>query len=258
MKLNTSWMTVVAATTFGVAAMLTNAADQAYAGSTEQPTVVELFTSQGCFSCPPAERFLGELVKKPNVIGLEFHVDYWDQLVYGAAGKWKDAFSDAAYTERQRVYATRFPRGQTYTPQMVIDGRTFKVGSHKRAVLTAIRKVAEAQKDRITVSPVARSDGGLDIQLAATNRDAVQVPIWLVRYIRAATTKVRSGENKGKSLVSHNIVTSVSQVGVWYGNPLTVKLPQLNLKENEGCAILVQSERQGPILGAGNCPGASS
>ena len=81
-----------------------------------KPVVVELFTSQGCYSCPPAEAYLGELSKNPNIVALEFHVDYWDDLVYGAAGKWKDVFSKPEFTTRQRIYAGNLPDGQVYTP----------------------------------------------------------------------------------------------------------------------------------------------
>ena len=117
----------------------------ANAGDRNGAVVVELFTSQGCYSCPPAEKFLGDLAEQETVIALDFHVDYWDNLVHGADGKWKDPFSRPAYTQRQRVYNQRIRgTGNVYTPQMVIDGRLEAVGSRRIAVLSAMPKVPGA------------------------------------------------------------------------------------------------------------------
>ena len=99
------------------------AVSTATAGDRNGAVVVELFTSQGCYSCPPAEKFLGDLSEQKSVIALEFHVDYWDDLVHGGDGKWKDPLSKPAYTQRQRIYNQRIRgTGNVYTPLMVIDG----------------------------------------------------------------------------------------------------------------------------------------
>ncbi len=101
----------------------------------QQLTVIELFTSQSCYSCPPAEAYLGELSEEENILALEYHVDYWDRLNYGCYGRWKDVFSTPEMTERQRQYNVKIRNtGNVYTPQMVIDGRTEAVGSRRREV----------------------------------------------------------------------------------------------------------------------------
>ncbi len=229
---------------------------QLHAGSTG-PTVVELFTSQGCYSCPPAEAFLGELASRDGVLPLEFHVDYWDKLVYGAAGKWKDVFSSPWATRRQQNYNMSI-RGsaRVYTPQMVVDGRSEMIGTHRRDVLSSIRKASRAKHPRIEIMIKHRSEGGFAISLdgAATEPSAV----WFVRYIKAQTTEVLAGENKGKTLISHNIVTELRRLGDWKGQMTTLELTDVTLDDNQGCAVIVQSESLGPIFGAAVCPAATS
>jgi hypothetical protein len=219
------------------------------------PTVVELFTSQSCYSCPPAEMLLGELSARRDVVALEYHVDYWDDLVYGSAGRWKDPFSQRAFTDRQRAYNQAI-RNKTavYTPQMVIDGRLEAVGSDRGAVAAALAR-AGAQSGRVEVS-VAVRDGGGAATLAGAGREAATV--WLVRYRRSETTRVAAGENKGKTLKNHNIVTGIERVGEWRGSPVSIAIPGLALGPDEGCAILVQDDRPGPVLGAGLCRGPGS
>ena len=252
MKNIASLTTVCAVAVFGVAVIATNQVETAYAGPGDRPTVVELFTSQSCYSCPPAERFLGELAERPNLIALEFHVDYWDELVWGNDGKWKDRFSQSAYTHRQRAYASVLPGGRSYTPQMVIGGRSFAVGSRRRTVLSAIKKVSSGGDPALDVEVSSRGNGGVDIRVMGPV--SKQAMIWLVKYKKSATTRVRAGENKGKTLTNHNIVLKVERVGIWRGKPVTVKVPSLELFEGQSCAILVQSERMGPILGSARCP----
>jgi hypothetical protein len=222
-----------------------------------KPTVVELFTSQSCYSCPPAEELLTELATEKSLVALEFHVDYWDDLVYGAAGKWKDVFSKRAYTERQSVY-NRNIRGRpnVYTPQIVVDGQLQAVGSRRLEVLSRIR---EAEKDRrarldvsVTVDPAARAT----VRVAGpVDRKAA---VWMVRYIRERRTEVRAGENKGKSLLSRNVVTEVMRVGDWKGSETSISVSDFRLADGEGCAVLVQDETLGPILGAATCMTSTS
>jgi len=228
----------------------------AQAESSKGPVVVELFTSQSCYSCPPAEVYLGELAQKPNLIALEYHVDYWDDLVYGSAGRWKDVHSSPAYTARQRIYAGNLPGGQSYTPQMVIDGQDFAVGSRRWDVS---RKIKRANRKGHRVLDVAVSKGAADsLTVGVDGKHGKPAEIWLVRFTKEVTTRVRAGENKGKTLTNHNIVTEMKKVGDWQGQPVTVAIPNLNLKPTEGCAVLVQTEGQGPIIGAGACPGVHS
>ncbi len=238
------------------AVVATAMSGQLHAGSSG-PTVVELFTSQGCYSCPPAEAFLGELAAKEDVLPLEFHVDYWDKLVYGAAGRWKDPFSSPAATQRQQRYNLGL-RGsaRVYTPQMVVGGKSEMVGTHRREVLSSIRKASTDKCPRIDILIEPKGEGGLKVSLdgAATGPSAV----WFLRFIKAKTTEVLAGENKDKTLTSHNIVTELRRLGDWKGRMTTLELSDVALDDNQGCAVIVQSESLGPILGAAICPAATS
>ena len=233
------------------------AAPNAEAGDRNGAVVVELFTSQGCYSCPPAEKFLGELSEQKSVIALEFHVDYWDNLVYGAAGKWKDPFSKSAFTQRQRIYNQRIRgTGSVYTPQMVIDGKLEAGGSRRIPVLSAMRKAESARRDSvgIDVTMTFAMVQKVDLDAAGTGVGSV----WLVRFIKAKETRVPSGENKGKALLSHNIVTEVLKIGEWSGKSVSFAVKDFLLADGEGCAVLVQDSRQGPVLGAAQCPDGTS
>lgn len=219
------------------------------------PTVVELFTSQSCYSCPPAEAFLATLADRPDVLALEFHVDYWNSLVYGRHGRWTDPYSSPAATERQRGYNVAVRgRGDVYTPQTVVDGRHEAVGSAGGAILSLIEKSAAERRARITVDVARAEAGGLTVLLVG---DApVAAGIWLAVYIDKATTRVDSGENHDKSLTSRHIVVDWRKVGEWRGAPATLTLGDVSLEPGQGCAVLVQPDGQGPILGAAVCPAA--
>lgn len=229
----------------------------ALAGDASAPTVVELFTSQGCYSCPPAEKFLGDLAEQKSVLALEFHVDYWDELVHGGDGKWKDVFSKREYTDRQSGYNQRIRgRRNVYTPQMVIDGKLEAVGSRRLSVLSAIRKAENERKERVGVAVKLSAGTVQQVSLSGDVREAGSV--WLVRFIKAQETRVQSGENKGKALLSHNIVTDLQKIGAWSGKPETIDVNGFALADGEGCAVLVQDDLQGPVLGAAACPQPSS
>lgn len=237
--------------TLGLLAVLGFCAAAAAAEPEPTPVVVELFTSQSCYSCPPAEALLGKLAGRPELIALEFHVDYWNDLVYGAAGRWTDVHSSPAHTARQRTYANRLGGG-VYTPQMVIGGRAETVGSREGDIERAI--AAARKLPRIALAVAANDTGGLRIRGSATGRPPAE--LWLVRYLEQETTRVRAGENRGKVLVNHHIVTGMSRLADWplADDVLTVAPPEL--PSGEGCAVLLQASGQGPILGAAPCPKA--
>jgi len=219
-------------------------------------TVVELFTSQGCYSCPPAEAYLGELVARGDVIALEFHVDYWDSLVYGAAGRWKDVFSDPRFSERQRSYASTFGSGRVYTPQMVIGGRSETVGSNRASVSVAIDTVHSSPRQPLRVAVSQAPTGGLAIDLDGKHEESL--PVWLVIYDERHVTEVLAGENKGKSLANHHVVRDLRQVGEWQGAATQLVVDEPGLGDGQGCAVLVQPAALGPILGAAACPAPGS
>lgn len=226
-------------------------AESGVARVADAPVVIELFTSQSCFSCPPAEAFLGELVEgDSDILALEWHVDYWDDLVYGSAGRWKDVFSDPSFTARQTAYNHAIRgRGAVYTPQMIIGGVEQVVGSRRDEVNQAI---ATVRQSGLTVDvDVELSGDDLRISLDGPSSDGALV--WLVDYDIAHTTEVLRGENKGKSLTNHHVVRSVRQVGALTGGSLTIDAADQRA-DNQGCAVLVQTEALGPLLGAGVCP----
>ena len=216
------------------------------------PTVVELFTSQSCSSCPPAEAYLGKLAGRADVIALEFHVDYWNDLIYGGAGRWTDIHSSSANTQRQRAYAARLPDG-VYTPQMVIDGRVQAIGSRERDVEATIR--AERQRPHLALHLSTATAGRLELKIGdGTVVGERSADLWLVHFKLREETRVRGGENRGKTLINHHIVTGMTALGSAPLDGELVLLDTLTRAPDEGCAILVQARDQGPILGAALCP----
>ena len=217
-----------------------------------EATVVELFTSQSCYSCPPAETFLGELVEHEDLVALEFHVDYWDDLVYGSSGQWKDVFSDAAYTKRQRIYAGRIPGSQVYTPQVVVDGVAQTVGSRRSNVLRLIESARAAPKPAL-VSVRPGDSGGLRVTVDA-GPEGSDADVFLARYDVRHVTVIEAGENKGKTLTNHHVVRELRRLGKWEGEQWELSIADIRLEPNQSCAVIVQSSGQGAILGAATCP----
>ena len=202
-------------------------------------TVVELFTSQGCSSCPPADANLATLANRPGVLALSFGVTYWDDL------GWKDTFAKKAYTQRQWDYARGLRHDNVATPQMVINGRTDVVGNRLADVDRALRGAGAA-----TGGPAVTLAGGA-VTVGAAARPA---QIWLVRYEPSVLqVPVKRGENTGKTLPIKNVVRELTRLGDWTGGPKSYAVPAAapglqiaGLKT----AILVQAGPGGPILAA--------
>jgi len=216
------------------------------------PVVVELYTSQGCYSCPPADAHLGKLAKQKNIIALSFHVTYWDYL------GWKDPFALKAATKRQRYYSRHFRRGYVYTPQMVIDGQSETVGSRTGSVDRAIRK-ATRRSDKIAVKFRKDADGKLYAVLPARKSSGRAEPatVWMVLFDRSHTTDIRRGENGGKKLTYHNVVRKLTPLGTWNGEGKSVAVPVHQPGadgKRDGCVVIVQSNKTGLILGAALMP----
>jgi hypothetical protein len=183
------------------------------------PVVIELFTSQGCSSCPPADAYLGELAQRSDLLPLAFHVDYWNYI------GWADPFSSPEATQRQRAYGRFLGQRAIYTPQMVIDGVTHEVGSHRSAVASAI----EAAAMRPKISLALTNDGGdYRIRIDALDGDLPAGPavVWLVEYDRERATEVLRGENTGKTLTEYNIVRAFRPIGEWDGSATEIALPR--------------------------------
>ena len=207
------------------------------------PVVVELFTSEGCSSCPPADALLGELARRPNVVPLAFHVDYWDYI------GWKDPYASPAFTQRQHDYATALRLHMVYTPQMVVDGRTDVVGSEQGDVEAAIGKAGAQPKLAISIE---KDGAGYRAVIPASDTAPSDGPatVWLALFDSQRETRVARGENGGRTLKEYNIVREWRQIGTWDGHAMSLPLAMPANANPGGCAIIVQSGPVGPILGA--------
>ena len=225
---------------------LTVAARDLGAAEHEPPVVVELFTSQGCSSCPPAEALLRELAKRPGVIALELHVDYWDYI------GWKDPFASHVYTQRQRGYGGSLGERYIYTPQMVFNGRTHAVGSDRgkvEAEINAMRDDAEPGP-KIELTRVGNS---VRVRIDGKAVDSAY-DIFFVTFDAEHKTRVARGENRGMTLINTNIVRALDKVGQWRGQPVDLTVSLAGKKGDGGCAVLVQKVGNGPIVAAAVLP----
>jgi hypothetical protein len=232
-----------AAATAG-AAILAGRSQQALARApADGPWAVELFTSQGCNSCPPADAFLGKLAKRPDIVALSFHVDYWDYI------GWKDPFASRETTERQRAYARVLKQRYVYTPEMVVDGIGHDTGRDPGPIE---RLLAEAQRrsPKRATPELARTAGGpLSISLAAFPLEGRSAEVVLAVYDRRYATPVRSGENQGRTLENFNIVRHLEVVSHWDGSPASWVIAADRIQPNQGVAVLVQRTDHGPMVG---------
>lgn len=205
------------------------------------PVLVELFTSQGCSSCPPADKLLGELAGRDDVIALSLHVDYWDYL------GWKDAFADPAHTKRQRGYAKRSGSTMIYTPQMVIGGRDHIVGTKAMELARQIER-HKSLASSVTLNVIRDGSGKLRITARRVSDVPSKMVVQLIRYTQSHTVKIKSGENAGKAITYHNVVDSLAQIGKWNGGAdldMTADAPG----EAPG-VVLIQDGTSGPVLAA--------
>ena len=212
--------------------------------------VLELFTSQGCSSCPSADAFLGELVEaRDDVVALSFHVDYWDYI------GWEDRFATAEMTARQKDYARQLGIAYVYTPQLVIDGARHVTGSNRHAVRNAIAVSKAAKARRAPVTLTSNAPDQLTVEIGRSDGYYGDATIWLVSVDRQHTTTVDAGENRGRKLVNYNVVRDYRPIGRWTGGAMTLKLGQDELSSaaegmGDGCAVLVQENRgKGRIMG---------
>jgi hypothetical protein len=230
-----------------VAAILVSAPALAGDNKTIHPVVVELYTSQGCNDCPPADRILAEIAQRRDVIALTFPITYWDML------GWKDTFATEANTERQRAYAKAMNHSGIYTPQVIVDGVEDVIGSRRDKVLAAIARRAAANVKAYNIPiAIAASDERIEIAIAGVPRhERVDARVWVMQTRSRARVNVEDGENQGKTLFYANIVRRIKEVGFWNGGPLTIDLPYpVRADDHDGLVVLLQSKRYGAIIGA--------
>ena len=198
-------------------------------------SVVELFTSQGCSSCPPANDNVAAISNRSDVIALSFGVTYWDKL------GWKDTFASPAFTQRQYAYARALRHDAPFTPQVVVDGKADVVGAKPG-------EIAELVAHSRIIGP-ALTVGGGGVEIGAGNASDAPADVWLVRYDpRIVQVPVRAGENTGRTLPHKNVVKDLVRLGGWSGQPAHFALPPA--QPGLSTAILVQTKGAGPILAA--------
>ena len=211
---------------------------EAQAADPARPAVVELFTSQGCSSCPPANDNLAILAGRPEILALSFGVTYWDNL------GWKDTFASPTFTARQWDYARSLRHRQVWTPQMVFNGRSDVTGASRGEIDRALRTA-----DRGAGGP-ALSMTGETISVGAGRPPAGGADVWLVRYDpRTVQVPVRRGENSGLTLPHRNVVREFVRIGRWTGQPLSITVLR---SHDRGLmtAVLLQAGQGGPIVAA--------
>lgn len=206
----------------------------------EKPVVVELYTSQGCAACPPADRLLAELATHDYIIALALHVDYWDYL------GWADVFADPAFSDRQRLYAREWGKRTVYTPQMVVQGVNYMVGSRSDEIK---RQIMQAEENETTVSLSAQnSEQGIRIELAPLGAGGREADIQLVRYSPGESVTIERGENAGKTIEYVNIVESWENIGHWDGiGPMVMMVPEVQAGEY---VVIIQAPGPGEIYAA--------
>jgi hypothetical protein len=206
--------------------------------------VVELFTSQGCSSCPPADRYLAELAKDPSLVVLSWPVDYWDYI------GWKDTFASPGFTARQKAYAAVRRDDQVYTPQAVIDGVTHAVGNDRDVVQDAIAANGKTLNCALTMTD---RDGKIGIDVAPKVNASGSATLWLLRVLRTANVAIGRGENKGRSITYTNVVREAIAVGEWSGGAAHFDAARPKLAEGEALIAVLQTgtaAKPGAILGA--------
>ncbi len=213
--------------------------------------VVELFTSQGCSSCPAADKLMGELSKDPSIVALSMPIDYWDYL------GWKDTLADSRFSARQRAYSHVRGDRDVYTPQAVINGSVHVIGSDRSSIETAIGETEKASG--VMSVPVSMSVTGrqINVSVAASRNGpaAMHGEVWICSVSKAVPISIGRGENRGREITYYNVVRNLLKVGDWNGTPYSWTVPLENISRDgvDAAAVYVQDgnrDKPGPMLGA--------
>jgi hypothetical protein len=211
------------------------------------PIVVELFTSQGCSDCPAADRLVGELAKRKDVIALSLPITYWDML------GWKDTFATDSNTQRQKSYAAVMKHSGIYTPQMIIDGRLDVVGNQRDRVLAALSaRSSDGLAEMSVPVSIGTASGRIEIAIPALKtKTKLLATIWVMRTLAQGSVNVEQGENRNHQLTYTNVVRDLQRAGEWNGEAMKIDLPMTLAKtRHDGIAVILQSRDFGPVLGA--------
>ena len=213
------------------------------AGETREPIMVELFTSQGCSSCPQADALLGELQARHDVVAVSFNIDYWDYI------GWRDTLASHENTLRQQAYARVLSSHQVYTPEMVIDGDENVAGNQRDSALQLIEKCKH--EDIAERVPVTLRLAGDDVDIAIGGGQHRDATVWMAHTVASRSVEIGRGENRGRTVTYHNVVRSFAAVGKWSGDALSLRLPAKGQpgENSDGVVVWVQAGEMGQILG---------
>jgi hypothetical protein len=217
--------------------------------------VVELFTSQGCSSCPPADKIIGELAKDPSIIALSMPIDYWDYL------GWKDTLADARFSARQKAYSRVRGDREVYTPQAVINGSTHVIGSDREGIESAIDRTAKTEGVMSVPVEMRLDSKQLTVSVAASDKGpaATHGEVWICAISKAIPISISRGENRGRELTYYNVVRNLVKLGDWNGSPRSFTVPMDSVLHEgiDGAVVYVQDgsrDRPGAMLGAAYTP----
>jgi hypothetical protein len=213
--------------------------------------VVELFTSQGCSSCPPADKIIGELAKDPSIIALSMPIDYWDYL------GWKDTLADSRFSARQKAYSRMRGDRDVYTPQAIVNGSVHVIGSDRAGIEGAIGDTRKA--DSVMSVPVSLTLAGkqISVSVGASGETPTEArgEVWICSISKAVPISIGRGENSGQEVTYYNVVRNLLKIGDWNGSSgsWTVPLESISREGVDGAVVYVQDgnrDKPGPMLGA--------
>lgn len=239
---------------FAAAAICTASMTPLPASAGEPRAVIELFTSQGCSSCPAADKVLGELSRDPTLVTLSLPVDYWDYL------GWKDTLALHGHSNRERAYADTRGDREVYTPQVVVNGIVHVLGSDKAAIEQAIAQTRQSAAPLTLPVTIAVADGKVSVNVPAANGENASAEVWLCPITGKAQVAIERGENRGHTLAYTNVVRRWVKLGDWSGKAETFSVPvaeladaDFSLRDIDRVAVIVQSgvaAKPGLMLGA--------
>jgi hypothetical protein len=223
-------------------------ADNAAQAEDDSPVnVLELFTSQGCSSCPPADALLGKMAKEQGVLALTMPVNYWDYL------GWKDTLATESFSKRQRGYAENRGDHEIYTPQLIVNGIAHVVGSREDAINAAITRTSIMLKPARVPLKLSSEGGDVHVSVGAApdGTEFKAGTIWLALYNRAVNVDIGRGENLGRKITYTNVVRHLVPAGRWDGQEVNFRVPLPASEKLDGCAAFLQADKERAIIGAG-------
>jgi hypothetical protein len=221
------------------------------ADAAEPRAVVELFTSQGCSSCPPADRIIGELAKDPSIIALSMPIDYWDYL------GWKDTLADSRFSARQKAYSQVRGDRDVYTPQVVVNGSVHLIGSDRAGIEGAIGNTEKSAGVMSVPVTMTLSGKQINVSVAASGKEPATMhgEVWICSVSKEIPISIGRGENRGREITYHNVVRNLLKVGDWNGSSGSWTVPLENITRDgvDAAVVYLQDgnrDKPGPMLGA--------